>query len=121
MGALEQALRFRLARQSVLASNVANADTPGYRRSDVVFQERLDAASRVRRSDPHHLSGPGGSASEGWKAVREARGDRPDGNGVDFDRELVELTRNAGAFTEAANVHSRIVALMRMAISGDAR
>ena len=55
-----------------------------------------------------------------FRSRSEARPDAPDGNGVDFDREVIALSRNAGAFTEAANVHARIVGLLRMAIRGDA-
>lgn len=116
---LERAMRFRVARQGVLAANVANADTPGYRRADLAFDAALDRASTTRLTDPRHL-GSGVGPEQQWKVEREARSDAPDGNGVDFDREVIALSRNAGAFTEAANVHGRIVAMLRMAIRGEA-
>ena len=124
LGGLEHALRYRLARQAVVAGNVANADTPGYRRADVDFEAALGAAAgRLRTSDPRHIGGGGGSGVGGagdtnWRVVREAASDSPDRNGVDFDRELLQLSRNAGAFTEAATVHARIAALVRLAIEG---
>jgi len=116
---LERAMRFRVARQGVLAANVANADTPGYRRAELSFDAQLDRASSTRRTDPRHLGGGDGPEQQ-WKIEREAKSDAPDANGVDFDREVIALSRNAGAFKEAANVHARIVGMLRMAIRGDA-
>ena len=57
LDALVASLRFRLTRQSALAANVVNADTPGYRRTDLSFDGLLqDAAVRLERTDPGHLA-----------------------------------------------------------------
>ncbi len=53
--ALEDSLRFRVARGGVLAANIANVDTPGYRRRDLAFEESLNDAliglERKRQSE----------------------------------------------------------------------
>ncbi len=114
---LEEAMRFRLARQGALAANVANADTPRYRRVD--FEPLLaEAGARLQRTHHRHLSASG---TPGYRVVRGPRGSRPDGNGVELDREVIELTRNAGAFRDQAAVLTRLLALRRTAVSGEPR
>jgi len=114
---LERAMRFRQARQAVLAGNVANAETPGYRRRDLSFDAALQESTRaLERTDARHLAGDGGPS--GYRTELGPRGTRPDGNGVDLDREIVQAHRNAGAFSDQASVLARLSTLMRTAISG---
>lgn len=121
LNAVESALRFRLARQSVLAANVANADTPGYRPADLEFDAALAGAERrLARTDARHLGAGAGGVSE-YRLQRADGAARLDGNGVDLDRALIELSRNAGAFNEQATVFSRLVAMKRAAIGEGAR
>jgi len=116
---LEAAMRFRVARESALAANLTNADTPGYRRIDLEFDDVLDgAAQRLARTDPRHL-GPSGSGIQGdYRVIRGPRGTRPDGNGVEPDRELISLSRNAGAFQDQAALMARLFALRRIGATG---
>jgi flagellar basal-body rod protein FlgB len=117
VGHLEAAMRFRMLRQGALAANVVNADTPRYRRVD--FEPLLaQAGSRLQRTHERHL--PAGNEA-GYRIVRGPRGSRPDGNGVELEREVVELTRNAGAFREQAAVLARLLALRRVAVTGEPR
>ncbi len=114
--ALQNAMRFRMARESVLASNVANADTPGYRRRDLSFEGVLETEKgRLVRTNERHLPVASNDPADA-RVVMGPRGSRPDGNGVDLDQELVEAHRNAGAFIDQANVLARLSALMRTAI-----
>jgi flagellar basal-body rod protein FlgB len=109
---IENSMRYRVARQGVLAMNIANAETPGYRRGDLVFDERLAAAELARSRD-----GAGGRALGTHYEIDDGPA-RPDGNNVIPDREAVLLSRNAGAFTTQAEVLSRLLALRRTAITG---
>jgi flagellar basal-body rod protein FlgB len=119
LGELESALRLRVTRQAALAANVANADTPGYRRVDVEFLPELArAAASLARTSAAHIAVPENS---GVRLVQGPRGTRPDGNGVDRDRELVTLSRNAGEFGERADVLARVFTLRRIAATGEAR
>lgn len=114
--ALQGAMRFRMARESVLASNIANVDTPGYRRRDLSFEGILgNETARMERTDPRHFGAAGASAENGRVEIGP-RGSRPDGNGVNLDEELVTAHRNAGAFIDQANVLARVSTLMRTAI-----
>ena len=59
----QQALSLRQERQKVLASNIANADTPGYKARDMDFSQALEAATKganqpglaLARTSSHHL------------------------------------------------------------------
>ena len=104
---VEAAMRFRVARQGLLASNVANADTPGYRRVDLRFDAELAAAAARGSRD-----------AEVGRLIRDRAPARIDGNNVNLDRELVSLSRNAGAFSEQAAVLGRMIELRRVAIGG---
>ncbi len=112
-------MRFRVARQAVLASNLANVDTPGYRRADLRFESSLDGAIRTSRTDASHLS-LGGARAEGWRLETESAPRGPDRNGVDPDRETIEVSRNAGAFNRQAEVYARLLMLVRTAVDGGA-
>jgi flagellar basal-body rod protein FlgB len=116
MGALQVAMRFRKAREAVIASNIAHADTPGYRRRDLSFEGLFeDAKASLVRTDPQHLPT---QANDPEKARVELgpKGTRPDGNAIDLDQELVTAHRNASAFIDQANVLARLSTLIRTAI-----
>ena len=112
-----RAMRFRVARQGLLAANLANVDTPGYRRADLEFGEALDRA--LVRSHPAHRAGS--RAEGGHRLVTGPKSDRPDGNGVELEPEIIAAVRNAGAFTDQAEVLARLFRLARVAVSGEPR
>jgi len=79
---LENYLSLTNQRETVIASNMANVDTPGYHTKDVDFQHELARATAA----------PAGSSPQ--VAVRDVGGllERPDGNNVDIDREAMKLS-----------------------------
>lgn len=84
---LEAAIRASGVRQQAIAQNLANANTPGYRRVDVSFSDALGAA--MREDDRAGLdSFTPMPAPDGTAAVRV------DGNSVDVDRENAESAKN---------------------------
>ena len=79
-------------RQNVVAQNIANADTPGYRARDVAsFAEtyRSDLETPMKTTRPGHL---GGANDYTVAAVETSGGDAtsPDGNGVSLEDEMVK-------------------------------
>ncbi|MDJ0847890.1 MAG: flagellar basal body rod protein FlgB [Myxococcota bacterium] len=117
--ALERSMRFRVARQGVLAANLANIDTPRYRRQDLSFDAEVGRAARSMRSThPRHVGDPG---QDDYRIHTAPRSDRPDGNGVELQREVVEASRNAGAFKDQAAVISRLLVMRRIAVTGEPR
>ena len=102
-------------RQEAIASNIANAETPGYRRLDVSgdfaseLRARLGQAGSVRS-----FSGIEPTLVEDLNA----RSVRPDGNSVEIERELLEMNRNTVEHDFLADVVSRNIKQLRMAING---
>lgn len=91
------------ARQKVVASNIANADTPGYKTKDIDFQTELQNASSG-------LS-PVASDVAGLKV-------KNDGNNVSLDRESRLLAENALRFSVASNLMRSQLKIVHMAIEG---
>jgi flagellar basal-body rod protein FlgB len=81
---LEEALDLTSYRHTLIASNLANVDTPGYRTRDIRFEEELRSALM------------GISAAATAPQSYEVRGliERPDGNNVSLDRESLLLAEN---------------------------
>jgi len=101
---VQSALSVRAMRQEVLASNLANADTPNYKARDVDFKSALDSAKgamsgalSLTRTDSAHLgaNGAGGSIGNGAIKYRAAVQPSLDGNTVDVDIERAAFTENA--------------------------
>ena len=101
-------------RQQVVASNLANIDTPGYRTQEVSFhatmQELLaDRPAPMRTSRPEHQAMTTMLLGANEPPVFEIDGltQRPDGNNVDLDREMLKLG-------ETSFGYSMIVQLLRI-------
>ncbi len=99
----QTALNLRSARQELLASNVANADTPGYKARDVDFAAALrnalagsSEALPVARTSEAHLAGNTGETIMGSPVMyRKPLQPSADGNTVDMDVERARFADNA--------------------------
>jgi flagellar basal-body rod protein FlgB len=87
---IENMLNLTARRQQALAANIANLDTPGYRATDFKFQDELSSI-QLTETDASHLAPPS-SASVREYHVESAV--KPNGNDVNLERELTELTKN---------------------------
>jgi flagellar basal-body rod protein FlgB len=99
-----QALRVRDQRQQVLASNIANADTPNYKARDLDFKSALQGALKgtpatggaaLATTSPGHLAGNPGLAAEAGLLYRTPAQGSVDGNTVDVDAERAAFADNA--------------------------
>ncbi|MCC5973107.1 MAG: FlgB family protein [Rubellimicrobium sp.] len=99
------------ARTAVVARNVANADTPGYRATALApFAEvyRGETAGQLRMSRSGHLSGrPDGTAARPIEAAAERS---PNGNNVSIEEQMFRAI-------EAQREHSRALAIYRHGLS----
>ena len=100
---LEGAMTFHRERQSVLAGNLANLDTPGYKTREANFASALDGELSASTA-------PETTEVAGLPAKR-------DGNNVQLDRELLSLNRAAGDFSAAQTALSAKFRLVRYAIN----
>jgi len=98
-------------RQRVLANNLANADTPRFKRQDVEFREMLTKA--VDSADARELA-----VVQPKIVVDTAAPSRSDGNSVSMQRELGEMTENSLLYQFATRAVSRNFDTLRKAIRG---
>ena len=91
---LDRYLTLVSQRQKLVASNIANADTPGYKTQDFDFEAQLHAA--LQAPDSAAPAPPMASAVSGLRV-------KNDGNNVDLDREARLLSENALRFNMATN------------------
>jgi flagellar basal-body rod protein FlgB len=110
--ALEKALDVAAYREQIIASNVANVDTPGYRARDISFKEELRRASSDA-FDP--LSVPAKPGATVHEAVTGRL--RGDGNTVDIDREMLNLASTAGFYTTSVEMIKKYVGMLKSAIT----
>ena len=100
---LSQALSGLAARQQAIAGNIANVDTPGYKRHDVNFEAQLRAELGISDGVPLAGSSPLDMAgSAGTPGLLDTAGgsngsanptQRNDGNNVDIDYEMTQLAQ----------------------------
>jgi flagellar basal-body rod protein FlgB len=97
---LERYLDLLSARQKLVASNIANADTPGYETKDIDFQSEFQNALG---GPPHVVGVPGLPVKN-------------DGNNVSLDRESRLLSENALRFSIATSLLRSQIQTVRSAI-----
>jgi flagellar basal-body rod protein FlgB len=97
---LERYMDLLSARQKVVASNIANADTPGYKTKDLSFQAEFESA----------LAGPVKPADVPGLPAKN------DGNNVNLDREARLLAENALRFNLASSLMKTQIRMVKSAI-----
>lgn len=114
----ERRMAWLETRQRVLASNIANADTPGYQPRDVrSFASALAGASggsRMAATDPRHLAARNDPALA--RPDRSATDRAPNGNAVSLDREALKVAETDSAHAFAATLHRRYLGMVRTAL-----
>lgn len=110
LGPHPDALEWRAARTRILASNLANADTPGYQARDLDFKAIMKAAEtgsreqlELARREPGHLGTPAPTRPDVAEFTRWRVPVNPsiDGNTVDTQLEQADFARNALQFQAA--------------------
>jgi len=97
-----QALTLRAERQRLLASNIANADTPGYQARDINFAKALREATgeiatagALQATQRGHITPTAGARGESGKEYALQAQTSLDSNGVDMDRERASFADNS--------------------------
>ena len=113
-------------RQKSISDNIANVDTPGYKRSEVAFEEDLKAALDKKgvsgyRTDPRHMR-VGRPRIEDVKPTPFIPKDdslASGKNNVDIDHEMAELAKNQIRFAYAARFLEGTFKRLKSAIRGE--
>ena len=124
MKALEASLKYRQLRQELHASNIANAETPGYKAKKVDFEAALaraldtDDQLKMNTSDSKHFNvGGGGFNNLQPEIYEDANGIvSPDGNNVDRDQEMAEMAENKIMYDATVQLINKKMGLLKYAI-----
>lgn len=121
----QTALNMRAYRQELLASNIANADTPNYKARDVDFRTALHGALGRRigplalaATSPAHLAGAPGNPLDRFAQFRTQAQPSADGNTVDLDVERSAFAENALHYEASVTFINGLLTGMQRAIAG---
>jgi flagellar basal-body rod protein FlgB len=107
---LEQALEGATLRQRAIANNIANANTAGYKRSDVDFHstlaQALDAPDAAQRLKNISFS----------TQTDNSTSTRADGNNVDMDTEMANLSENSLEYQSLITVSRARITMLQIAM-----
>jgi flagellar basal-body rod protein FlgB len=122
---LRTKLQWSQERQRVLAENVANADTPGYRARDLTplkFEAPREMATlpltqvALDRTEPGHVAGLDGSASPFNTQSDGKYGVRPTGNSVNLEQEMMKVAANQMDYQAVTALYARSLNLLKTAL-----
>jgi len=125
MQSLATALNFRALRQKIISSNIANADTPGFKAKRLEFEDALQKALNVNGDnaltvqDPQHYNvGGGGFGNLQPEVYEDPNGVvSADGNTVDREDEMARLTENKILYDTAIQLMNKKIGMMKYAIN----
>jgi flagellar basal-body rod protein FlgB len=110
-------------RQKVLSENIANADTPNYRPSDLKpmdFQSVLRGDQRIRMAATHQVHLAGSGRDSPFKVEKAAFGKTfetsPNGNSVVLEEQMLKTADVQTSYQLAANLYSKNLTMLRTAI-----
>jgi flagellar basal-body rod protein FlgB len=103
-----------VARHRALAGNIANVNTPGFKRSDISpeFQKELEKA--IKSKDAEKIR----SLTPKVQTDKDTPSLRLDGNNVNLEREMVEIAKNSTQYDVSATILLKRYQHLRMAITG---
>ncbi|THB72570.1 MAG: flagellar basal body rod protein FlgB [Desulfobulbaceae bacterium] len=120
---LNKALDLRSSRQQVIASNIANSETPGYSRAEFKFEEALSNAlsgegTFLQATHPQHISFNSPNVNEVRGTLMRHPDTRGigDENSVSVDAEMIAMTENQLMYETAAKLLQKKLALLKYAV-----
>ena len=120
-------LNWLAERQRVLAANVANADTPNYRPSDLKEVDFRNPAAGDRfavtlaRTHPNHRAKSGVDGQHRAQRQRDAYETIPSGNAVVLEEQLVKVAKNQGDYALITQLYRKHIQMFRIALGRQSR
>jgi flagellar basal-body rod protein FlgB len=115
---LKSKLHWHQARQKVLAENVANANTPGFKPMDLKqpsFASALGGSLSLDRTSPLHIGF--GAASDSVENAKGARFEtRPSGNAVSVEDEMLKVASNQSDYQLASSLYQKSLSMLKTAV-----
>lgn len=123
---LKQSMDAASLRNDVIANNMANVETPGFKRSEVIFEEQMKKVlenstiyDKLKRTDARHIQLYQARAQSPIEVKRlDDLSYRNDENNVDIDVEMANMSKNKIYYDAVSQSMSNEIKLMRMAIIG---
>ena len=123
---LGKSLDLRAKRHALIASNLANVETPGYTSNDLSFEGKLKAAlkggPRAPEAHPRHIPLKGAAAPlsrvQGDLVELPGKNMGPDGNGVEMESEMGRLAENQIMYNATVQLLGKKFEGLRQAIRG---
>lgn len=120
---LEQALGAASLRQKVISNNIANVNTPGFKKSEVSFEDLLqDAVSggklQLTRTQEKHIPTQENGQISPIISTDDSTTFRTDGNNVDIDVEMAGLAKNSIYYDAVAQQLNTYFSNLKSAIKG---
>lgn len=125
--ALAASLNFRQMRQEIISSNIANADTPGYKAKRVDFESALaraldvDGNMKMNAGNEKHFDvGSGGFDNLEPEIYEDANGVvSEDGNTVDREQEFARMAENKILYDAAVQLLNKKLALLKYSVQSE--
>ena len=123
---MKSKLEYLSERQSVLAQNIANADTPGYIAKDIPepdFKRMMKDSSKgavqklqMAATDSRHI--PSREVSSSFAAVKNKKTAElnPNGNNVVIEEEMSKVAMNQAEYQKVLNLYGKAVSMFKTAI-----
>ncbi len=112
--AAKQTLDAVVLRESAIANNIANLETPGYKRLDLAPTFEAELAKAVGSSDPQQIATLKPTLAVDANAVPSSR----DGNTVHLEDELMQMNQTAVMHSLETQLVGGMLSRMQMAITG---
>ena len=124
LGIHQHTIGIRSRRTEILAGNIANADTPGYKARDIDFKDALQNAKTrsgvfLNRTHDSHKSAQSFSMAQSGELYRNAnQPDTGDGNNVDTEVERNLFMKNSMEYQASLDFLNSKISSLRKAIKG---
>ncbi|HOB31193.1 MAG TPA: flagellar basal body rod protein FlgB [Bacillota bacterium] len=105
-------------RHELLANNVANSETPGYKSADLDFtaylRNAVNSTIKLNTSNPMHITG---SSFKTAIISQNTSSITPDGNNVDIDKEMAQISANALHYSALSRQLTSHLSLLKKSIT----
>jgi len=113
MNMLESKMRYGAAHQELISQNIANANTPEYRRRDMAkpnFKGMVKSSmTSLQTTHPNHIPGLSNDSLNSYST----------GSKVELDMESFEMMKNSEDYEKASTTYKKMIGLMKDALGGN--
>lgn len=121
LGLIVSKMGYLNQRQSVLAENIANASTPGFKAKDLepfTFGAALNQAAGMTVTDPRHITPASMSGVNAKTVSTKSFETLPTGNSVDLEQQMMQVSETSVNYQMATSLYHQITSWFRIAVKG---